>query len=365
MRKLFYLSILVAVVSSCSQDGGNKYAIQGDIKNLDDQLVYLEKMGEKDFVVLDSVQSTGGKFSFEGEIGLPMQHYITFEDLDAEITFFNEPSEITVAGSVDSLKKIKVDGSASQDLFEKYQTRLNQIRNQQRDIYYKYQEAKASGEEDQMVFYENQYRSLDSIRSSYSDKFIKDHPTSPVAGYVAMRFSYTYDLEKLKEVVSGFDASISDSYYVKQLNERVVKLERTAIGHEAPDFTMENVDGELVSLSDLQGQYVLLDFWAAWCSPCRAENPNVVEAYKKYNDKGFTVLGVSLDRKRDDWLKAIEKDKLTWTHLSDLKGWENEASNLYGVMSIPANFLLDKEGVIVAKNLRGEALHEKLGELLN
>ncbi|HKK09990.1 MAG TPA: TlpA disulfide reductase family protein [Bacteroidales bacterium] len=365
MRKLFYLSILVAFISSCSQDGGNKYAIQGDIKNLDDQLVYLEKMGEKDFVVLDSVKSTEGKFSFEGEIDIPMQHYITFEDLDAEITFFNEPSEITVAGSVDSLQKIKVDGSASQDLFETYQTRLTQIRNQQRDIYYKYQEAKASGEEEQMMFYENQYRSLDSIRSSYSDKFIKDHPGSSVAGYVAMRFSYTYELEKLKEVVSGFDASISDSYYVEQLNERIAKLESTAIGNKAPEFTMENVDGEPVSLSDLQGQYVLLDFWAAWCSPCRAENPNVVEAYQKYKDKGFTVLGVSLDRKRDDWLKAIEKDNLTWTHLSDLKGWENEASNLYGVMSIPANYLLDKEGVIVAKNLRGEALHEKLDELLN
>ena len=365
MRKLIYLSILLAFVAGCSQKSENNYSIKGDIKGLDDQFVYLEKMGETDFVVLDSVKSTEGKFSFDGEIGLPMQHYITFDELDAEITFFNEPSEITITGNTDSLQKTKVEGSASQELFEKYQTRLTQIRNQQRDIYYKYQEAKAGGDKEQMTFYEQQYMSLDSIRNSYSDKFIKDHPKSPVAGYVAMRFSYTYDLDKLKEIVSGFDPSISESYYVEQLNERVAKLESTAIGKKAPEFTMDNVDGEPVSLSDFRGKYVLLDFWAAWCSPCRAENPNVVKAYQKYKDKGFTVLGVSLDRKRDDWLKAIEKDNLTWTHLSDLKGWENEASNLYGVMSIPANYLLNKEGVIVAKNLRGEALHEKLEEELN
>lgn len=366
MRNLVYLSFLLAIVAtSCSEKKENHYTIDGNITGLENQLVYLEKAGEKEMEVIDSVKSESGAFSFEGELGLPLQHYITFENLDAEITFFNEPSEIIISGNADSLKKLTVKGSSSQDLYEKYQKRLNQISDQQRDIYYKYQDAKASNDEEQMMFYEQQYRSLDSIRNNYSDKFIQDHSGSPVSAYIAMRFSYTYELPKLKEVVSGFDSTISESFYVEQLNKRIDKLESTAIGKEAPEFTMENTEGEPVALSDFEGQYVLLDFWAAWCSPCRAENPNVVEAYQKYHDKGFTVLGVSLDRKREDWLKAIEKDNLTWTHLSDLKGWDNEASNLYGVMSIPQNYLLDKEGVIIAKNLRGEDLHTKLEEIFN
>jgi len=135
-------------------------------------------------------------------------------------------------------------------------------------------------------------------------------------------------------------------------------------GVDAPDFTMNRPDGTPLKLSDLRGKVLLVDFWASWCGPCRRENPNVVAAYKKYHDKGFDVLGVSLDRTKDRWLQAIEKDGLTWNHVSDLKGWKNEAAKLYGVTSIPSMVLLDAEGKIVARNLRGPALEAKLAELL-
>ena len=365
MKKLIYVSLLLVIAAACGQQEENTYRINGTIEGMEDQMVYHQKMGQEDLITVDSTQSENGSFSFKGEIDLPEQHYITFDNLEVEITFFNEPSEITLTGKLDSLQKLKVKGSESQKLFEKYQTRITQLQQQQRDIYYQYQEARSANNQEKMKMHENQYRSLDSLRKDYNEKFVKDHSESTVGAFIALRSSYTYDLPKLKKILEGFDPAIDDSYYVKEIRKRVEKLEKTAVGEVAPGFTMDNPEGEPISLSDFRGQYVLLDFWAAWCGPCRAENPNIVEAYQEYKDEGFTVFGVSLDNNREDWLKAIEKDNLTWPQVSDLQGWDNEVSNQYGVMSIPQSYLLDEEGVIVAKNLRGEALHQKLDEIFN
>ncbi|MGM0566183.1 MAG: redoxin domain-containing protein [Bacteroidota bacterium] len=365
MKKLIYVSFLIGMAVACGPQEENTYHIKGTIEGMEDQMVYHQKMGQEDVITVDSTKSENGSFSFKGEIDLPEQHYITFDDLDAEITFFNEPSEITLAGESDSLQKLKVKGSESQELFEKYQTRIDQLQQQQRDIYYQYQEARSANDQEKMNMHEKQYLSLDSTRNDYSEKFIKDHSGTTVSAFIALRSAYTYDLPELKNIVEGFDSAIDESYYVKQIKKRIEKLEKTAIGEVAPGFTMNNPEGEPISLSDFRGQYVLLDFWAAWCGPCRAENPNIVEAYQKYKDEGFTVFGVSLDNNREEWLKAIEKDNLTWPQVSDLQGWDNEVSNQYGVMSIPQSYLLDEEGVIVAKNLRGEELHQKLDEIFN
>jgi peroxiredoxin len=149
-------------------------------------------------------------------------------------------------------------------------------------------------------------------------------------------------------------------------NEKKREAEKTAVGSTAPDFTQNDVNGNAVSLSSLKGKYVLLDFWASWCGPCRAENPNVVETYNTYKDKGFTVLGVSLDNAstKDAWLAAIKKDGLTWTEVSDLAGWQNEAARLYDVKAIPQNFLIGPDGAIIARNLRGDDLKQKLASIL-
>ena len=143
----------------------------------------------------------------------------------------------------------------------------------------------------------------------------------------------------------------------------VDKMKLTAVGQPAPEIALPDPQGKIVPLSSMKGKYVLVDFWAKWCGPCRQENPNVVRAYQKYKDKGFTVYGVSLDRNRADWLQAIQQDNLTWTHVSDLKYWQSEAAKTYNITGIPFSLLLDPNGVIIAKNLRGAALHQKLEEI--
>ena len=170
----------------------------------------------------------------------------------------------------------------------------------------------------------------------------------------------------LDSIVSGFSPSISQSFYVKKLQDYVKTLKSVEVGQPFVDFNLNNPDGVPTPLSSVIGKnYVLVDFWASWCSPCRAENPNVVAAYKKYHDKGFDVFGVSFDKKRDAWLKAIADDQLTWTHVSDLKYWNCEAGKLYGIQSIPQNVLISPDGIIIEKNLRGQDLQDKLEELFD
>ena len=197
------------------------------------------------------------------------------------------------------------------------------------------------------------------------DSLIAAHPASPVAAYFVVKdFAYKLDLEAMKAVRAKFDASLDGTSYIQQIESMIARMEKVQVGSEAPDFTLPDVEGNPVSLSSFRGKYVLVDFWASWCPDCRKENPNIVAAWEKYQNKNFAVLGVSLDRNREQWLAAIEKDNLTWTQVSDLKFWSSDAAVLYCIRWIPMSFLIDPEGKIVAVGLEGEALHNKLEELL-
>jgi len=225
---------------------------------------------------------------------------------------------------------------------------------------------------DRSVFDQVQVASFTSSNQTndYLIKMIKDNPASLVSMAIVQQFDPKNYGELYTAVDEALFKEMPNSIYYKKFHERVEKIINLTTGDPAPDFTLNDIAGNPISLSSLKGKVVLLDFWASWCRPCRIENPNLVKAYKKYHAKGFEVLSVSLDgmpqqqKPKEDWLNAIEKDGLIWnTHISDLKGWESEAVGIYGVESIPFTLLIDREGIILGKNLRGPQLERKLAEI--
>jgi peroxiredoxin len=209
-----------------------------------------------------------------------------------------------------------------------------------------------------------------AILNARQKQLARDYAEAHPSSYVALMeiheyFSYNPDADELQGIYKAFSPEIRASQEGQRLKQILDAALLTGIGRSAPVFTQDDSKGKPVALSSFKGEYVLVDFWASWCAPCRQENPNVLKVWRKYHSKGFTILGVSLDDKKDDWLKAIRMDGLPWTQVSDLKGWKNEAAKLYGVEGIPMNYLVDKDGKIVAKGLRGDDLEKKLEELVH
>ncbi len=265
----------------------------------------------------------------------------------------------------DAQVMITGSGAATEDEFKHFQ--LSQIIfNTDNEALNKYYiAAKAMRDQQKMdslvkVFQELEIRQKQSIKD-----FAKSHPSSYVSAFeVYSSYSYNPDAGELDSLYNGLDSTIRDSYYGRKIKETLVSAQLTAIGKLAPAFTANAADGRAVTLSSFKGKYTLIDFWASWCGPCRAENPAVVKAYHKYHPKGFAILGVSLDETKTEWEEAIKKDGLDWTQVSDLKGWQSNPAALYGVKGIPMNFLLDKDGKIIAKGLRGKDLEDKLAETM-
>jgi peroxiredoxin/cell division protein FtsB len=278
---------------------------------------------------------------------------------------FLQPGAIT-AKNIDSFSNVKVKGSKAHDAFVQLKDQLKTLQAREDELSAKYSELNNGKDTAGMKALLPAFDAInEDIKSVYA-AYVKANPKSPVALYAVSQVA-GWDVvpEKVEPLMQLLPAQTRNLPSAKLLTEKIAVARKTGIGRPAMEFSQKDTSGNLVSLSSFRGKYVFLDFWASWCGPCRAENPNVVKMFNQYEGKGFTVLGVSLDQpnSREKWLKAIHDDKLTWSHVSDLQFWNNSVAVQYGIQAIPQNLLINPEGKIIGKNLRGEALQKKLAEI--
>lgn len=367
MNKLSNIIISLLLGSALMAQKNFSFTIDGVAKNYSNKYIYLNhKWDDKSFI--DSVKVSDSKFKFTGKSPEPNMYWITFTSnptTQPNIIFYVDPGKTTVRFNMDSLQNLSIKGGQNQLDYEEYKIMMLTFSMKQQEIVNQYNNARANNDMNTMQAKQMEFEQLSIGVKEGLKNFIKNHPKSAVSGFIIYSeyANPSFTAKEVEEVIGLLDKSALDTKFGKLAKDRLSNMLGTSIGYPATNFTQNNPDGKPIKLSDYKGKVVLVDFWASWCGPCRAENPNVVAAYQKYKDKGFTVLGVSFDQNKDKWLEAIGKDQLTWDHVSDLKGWGNEVGRIYNITSIPQNLLIDKEGKILEKNLRGPALEEKLQEI--
>lgn len=382
MKRILLLLTVSAVFLSCNKAGDNEYIISGTIKGIaNGKTVILEKQDEMgQLKAVDTVKIEEGKFTFTGSAKEPEIHLIQVETVQGKMPFVLENGDIEVVVNKDSIQNSKATGTYNNDEFTKFNTDIaksqkaiqKKIMDFQTKNMQKMQLARQSNDTAVINQLMAEYQAIQKEAATIYLNFAENHPKALISALIidSMLNDPEADFAKMKKIYTNFDESLKNIKPGKSIKTKLDKVAApvagasTEVGSIAPDFSAPNPEGKSISLKQSLGKVTIIDFWASWCNPCRAENPIVVALYAKYHDKGLNIIGVSLDKDAAKWKEAIAKDKLTWNQISNLKFWDEPIAATYGVKSIPATFLLDASGKIVAKDLHGEALNTKISELL-
>lgn len=373
MHKSLLFLPFALVLTSCSQSSkSGDFELKGNFSNSKGETIYLEKLASAQPVLVDStVVDENGDFEFKGYTPRIGFYRIKQNQQNFAMLVLDSADKVKVTGNLKDLgNTYKVDGSKETALFMEYNdiARKRDLRlDSLNKLWQSIMETRSmdSKRMDSLSkVFEGPYNNI--VESSNIAMIKKIDENSDM--YSSIMAVQALEPDKYPEVYRKLDIGLTKKYpndnNVRMFHDVVSKMQATTIGQPAPEINLPSPAGESVALSSLKGKIVLIDFWASWCGPCRKEMPNVVKAYKKYKDRGFEIFGVSLDQDKDKWVEAIKKDEITWPQVSDLRQWKSEAARIYNVQGIPYTVLLDKEGRIIAKNLRGEELDKKLAEVL-
>ncbi|MCB0446585.1 MAG: AhpC/TSA family protein [Gelidibacter sp.] len=376
MKKLFCLLLISSLAFSCNDTvkESDGYVIKGTAKDVYNgvraYLVSNDQQGRE--VYQDTAMVVDEKFEFKGKVDVPQMWHLNVNGVVGNMPIMIENGEITVTLDKKNINNSKVTGTKSNDALTAYTTGFMELSEKRRKMNLAIRDAAIPLDTPQS----SESAALNNEISNYPFTFIESHNDNHFSLKLVESLvpNTTVDLDKIEKGFNALDESLKNSELGKVVSQKITERRATQerlnalnIGGTAPNFTAPSTDGSMLSLNDIKGKVTIIDFWASWCGPCRRENPNVVKVYNKYHDKGLEIISVSLDRpgQKDKWLKAIEADKLTWHHVSNLNYFNDPVARLYDIQSIPSTFILDSEGKIVAKKLRGQALEDKIAELLN
>lgn len=372
MKKITLLALLTLSILSCNNLKDNEFLISGTANGIENgKKVFVEIQDENGVIAKDTGVIENGKFELKGSTDNIDLGFIRIENEKINLPIILEEGKIKINIVKDSLQKSTIEGTFNNDKFQKFNNEsvaiLEKVKKFEKENNPKMQKALTENDTVAVNKIKKEYKNFQNDMNDYSKTFIKNNPDAFISVLLLENFLMREYIPatEIKSFYDKLDKKLVKTKSAQNIKKTLDLMLAVVIGKPAPKFSAKSPEGKLISLDESLGKVTIVDFWASWCAPCRKENPNVVALYNEYHSKGLNIIGVSLDQDAKKWKDAIAKDNLSWIHVSNLKYWDEPIGKQYGISSIPATFILDAKGNIVAKDLRGDALRAKVKELLD